>query len=179
MRFDVKTFKQQQGDFMKTILTTLAALLFTGLAQAHTLVGDYTEFAYTQNESDQVIYGSYARSVIAATDTTYTILEDVLFSGRLPTRMENVVMKSDILTTEQIQLWLDYCSENGGMKETVAVPAGEFETCKTPLMNEMGEQDGSLWLGHVPLGIVKQERMRADGTSYTMSLRAFSYAQLQ
>lgn len=154
---------------MKIMITILTTVLAAAIAQASPNVGDTSEFAYTDVSNGTRLEGSYSRAISAMDATTLTVVEDVTFAGR-PQGHSEVVMKStDILTPAQIQVWLDYCAQNGGVKETLSVPAGLFETCHTQIEN------GSIWLGQVPLGIVKQEGTRVDGSVYSMELRTFSF----
>ena len=158
---------------MKRMLA-IAGFIFSVSAQA-AIVGDYAVFTYNYTNEKGPSVGWSSREILSHVGDTYTLTEQFHLEGYTPTVHEKAYDKSEIMTDELVHTWLDHCEYNNGVYETIVVPAGRFETCKTALKNADGEVHGWLWIGNVPLGVVKHSQTNADGTSFDLEMSAFSW----
>ncbi len=57
------------------------------------------------------------------------------------------------MSDAQIASYLTHCPANGGIFQTVTVPAGTFPTCAVPVT--LPDATETMWLGQVAMGVVK------------------------
>lgn len=100
--------------------------------------------------------------------STFTKVSTTTFMGQASTESEELTSE-DLLSEETISAMMEYCETSyiNGKRETVAVPAGTFDTCA------ITSQDGSIInIGMVPFGIVKM-----SNNNVTLSLTEYKIAQ--
>ena len=73
----------------------------------------------------------------------------------------------DMPSQKEVLSVVSNCVQDSGIKETITVPAGSFETCKFP--NDSG---GFTWIGDVPFSMVK-----VDAGETKLELLNFSSAK--
>jgi hypothetical protein len=139
---------------MKTILF-LSTILFTTLAQAAPVVGDYvrykmTSVAYGQS---QTMEQKIQVTAIDQSAGTYTTLVSLIYAGNVISSTEET---SDLISATESENSLDHCAEmpaDIANIETITVPAGTFKVCHIKT-----EQNGikmDQYLGKVLFGLVK------------------------
>ncbi|MBC7741383.1 MAG: hypothetical protein H7061_04245 [Bdellovibrionaceae bacterium] len=157
---------------MKLMIVAMT-LIISSFAQAAAR-GDWVEFDYHRIEqSRNHVNGWHSRHILDQQDQNYVIAEEYHLDGYAPNVSENTYNESQILSDSMVQTWLKHCEYNRGTYETIDVPAGTFETCKVNLNEE--NSNGWLWIGNVPLGVVKHEVTYVDGTSFSLELSDYGH----
>jgi hypothetical protein len=139
---------------MKTILF-LSTILFTTLAQAAPVVGDYvrykmTSVAYGQS---QTMEQKIQVTAIDQNAGTYTTLVSLIYAGNVISSTEET---SDLISASESENALDHCAEmpaDIASIETITVPAGTFKVCH--IKTEQNGTKMDQYMGKVLFGLVK------------------------
>jgi hypothetical protein len=146
---------------MKTILSLLVTLCATS-ALAFPNVGDLAMYegkvsANGQNLDVEVL--QYIEN-FDPSQNKYLVVSQTLVNGAQQDSSSDWADADQVLSQSLLQQLLGSCAANGGTLESVTAPAGQFDTCKLPT------DDGHIWLGVVPFGIVKfQSTSVENGTT--------------
>ena len=152
---------------MKFYFTALALTAFSTLAAAMPAVGDTAAFdgtAVTSQGQSIAFHTVLTLTQFDASQNAYLQTSTTTAPGMQSVSKQAWVLASDLLSDETVQGILAQCSSQGGVSETVAVPAGTYNTCRIT-----DSSDGSIYnIGAVPFGIVKAQQGQT-----TMSLVGF------
>ncbi len=146
------------------LLASLVVLLAATMAQATPTVGDIADFSGTTDHAGQTYPVQITLQIMAfdATTQIYTQQTTMAIGPKTQTKTEQVAA-ADMITDATIDAVLADCVGQGGTPETIAVPAGNFETCK------IKTDGGDLYnIAKVPFGVAKM-------TSATMNLSLVSF----
>ncbi len=152
---------------MKLMIAALALTAFSTLAQAMPAVGDFAAFDGTTvtSQGQQIAFHTeIALTQFDASQNAYLQQSVTTAPGIQPIQEQKWVNANELLSDATVQQILASCAQQGGVSETVTVPAGTFNTCKIT-----DSSDGSMYnVSQVPFGIVK-----ATSTQTNMSLVSF------
>lgn len=141
---------------MKLVLSTLAALVLSTVAQAMPAVGDTAAFdgtTVTQQGQPIAFHTVITLTQFDASQNAYMQQSTTTANGIQPVVQQKWVGAQDLISDATVQQILGNCPAAGGTLETVAVPAGTFNTCR------IVDNDGSIYnVGAVPFGIVKAQQ---------------------
>lgn len=149
------------------LITILATLLLATIAQATPAVGDYSKFKLTVSNGQQTVVGSYEAAIIGEDEFSFKLSTTTAFPGQPAQHAEQSVTPDQLIADSDIMAILTDCSQYGGKLEHIEVPAGKYYTCALPTEN------GMLWLGKVPFGLVKQTDKTDEGHLVTLELETF------
>ncbi len=141
---------------MKTLCLTLS-LVFSQVATAYPTVGDFVQF----RKAD----GSALELKNNGLDTANHVWLVQVTEKNIVTIEKWAV--DDMPSQKEVLSVVSNCVQDSGIKETITVPAGSFETCKFP--NDSG---GFTWIGDVPFSMVK-----VDAGETKLELLNFSSAK--
>jgi len=139
---------------MKTILI-ITSILFTTLAQAAPVVGDFVRYKMTTvtNGMSQTAEQKIEILSLDINAGTYTSRTTLTFNG---TQISQVEDTSDIASATESENVLDHCGEmpaDMASIETIQVPAGKFKVCH--IKTEQGGNKMDQYMGKVLFGLVK------------------------
>lgn len=156
---------------MKKYLFVLASVLAAVSASATPLLGDHAEFAVTASKNGQSINGTAVFELTAfdSSRSEFTQRTTMQWDGRSAQSQEDKIAMNEMINDETIDYVLagSGCAENGGVLETVTVPAGTFPTCKV-----VTNDGASVWVGKVALAIVRYE-VTQNGLTQVFLLKSF------
>jgi hypothetical protein len=157
---------------MKLMIATLALSFtalttFSTLAQAMPAVGDTASFDGTTVTSQGQAIAFHTVIALAqfdASQNAYLQVSTTTAPGIQPSVQQKWVAAADMINDATVQAILSQCASQGGISETVVVPAGTFPTCRIT-----DSSDGSIYnVGAVSFGIVKAQQGQTN-----MSLVSF------
>lgn len=132
-------------------------LVFSQAAMAYPMTGDQVQF----RQAD----GSMLEILNKGLDSgNHVWLVQVTEGSKVSVEKWN---EADMPTQKEILSVVKNCVQDAGVKETITVPAGTFETCK--FSNDSG---GFTWVGDVPFSMIK-----VDTTSLKLELVKFNSAK--
>ena len=156
---------------MKLMFTVLALTALSTLAQAMPTVGDTAQFdgtTVTSQGRTVAFHTVIALAQFDAAQNAYLQTSTTTAAGIQPIVRQKWVVATDLLDDATVNAILAQCPSQGGVSETVAVPAGTFATCRLT-----DSSDGSIYnIGAVPFGIVKTSQGQTN-----MSLVSFQAGQ--
>ena len=158
---------------MTSFLSSLFIFLASSAALAYPAVGDHAMMSGTVTQGGMNASVTLERSIVSSDVTTdsFAVVETQTINGQAQT--STMSSKSDeMITQQQVNGMLTYCTLSGGTLETITVPAGTFATCKVLTEDENGHQEGFVWVGDVTFGIVKITG-KSQGADYTFELASF------
>ena len=142
---------------MKLIYALSATLLSLSSASAWAFpaVGDLVVFALKieQSGSGQTGTLSHELTQFNAANHQYLQISTVILGNGAPDVNQQWLKNGDLQSQQKIAILLGSCSLSGGTRQTIQVPAGNFETCVITASN--GADSGQYWVGQVPFGIVR------------------------
>ena len=160
---------------MKTWLSALI-LIFSFTAEALPNVGDYIRFKGYETIDGKEIEKNIELTILEArrSDQSYlveTVTTEIV--SKAQDRKQEWMDVSDLDPTNT----LANCERIKGARESVTTLAGVFDTCHVLMTNEKGQQP-DVWIGKVPLGIVKwQLKLKGQGTPIKFTVRDFKWGQ--
>ena len=158
---------------MTSFLSSLFIFLASSAALAYPAVGDFAMMSGTATQGGMNASVTLERSIVSFDVTTdsFAVVETQTINGQAQT--STLSSKSDeMITQQQVNGMLTYCTMYSGALETITVPAGTFATCKMPTQDDSGQQSGFVWIGDVTFGIVKITG-KSQGADYTLELASF------
>lgn len=161
---------------MKSLLTA-AALVFSISAYATPKVGDHSEFAFSITHGTETRVGTYTSAIVSENGEQVSLSTTIHFDGQEDQHSEEPMNRSQLLNDETIADVLANCAEYGGAAEQLVVPAGTFPSCKLAMQDDAGKDNGFMWIGTVPFGILKQVMTNPEGVVYDLQLSTFVNGQ--
>ncbi len=156
---------------MKMILSAfvLAAsfVAVSTVAQAMPSVGDSATFSGVATQQGQKIpfQTVIALTQFDASQNAFVSTTTTTFAGSQPRVEQKSIPAKDLLTDAMVANLVSNCPANGGISETLTVPAGNFNTCR------ITDQNGNVFnVGAVSFGIVKTVQ---DNSQLTLELMSF------
>ena len=152
----------------KFFYATLAILILSARAveAATPQLGYQAEFEVTQSGVSEkayskleVIDNSMSRESLVVKSSKVTLDKTTVAQVEMS---DFDVVNQDVVTD---------CPEEGGLIETITVPAGTFLTCKTVRSENGGKLE--IWEGRVPFNSIKTVRTMADGKTETQLLMGY------
>lgn len=149
---------------MKTILF-ISTILFTTLAQAEPVTGDFVRYKMTTvaNNQSQSMDQKVEVLSVNATDGTYNTKITISYNGMV---VSETTETSDILSATDSENALDHCSEmpaDIANIETITVPAGTFKVCH--IKSEQGGVKMDQYMGKVLFGLVKSSIINSNNST--------------
>lgn len=147
----------------------IGSFLCTLNAFAYPAVGDRVEYQGTVTQKDgTVIPLTLVKEVVSYNDTTkeFTVREEEDLNGAKKVDQND---ESSLYTSERFKEISTNCVPQGGVIETITVPAGEFATCRVTTTDSEDAEPELTWFGDVPFGAVKLVEMD-DGATRTLEL---------
>lgn len=154
------------------LVTILATLVFATMAQASPAVGDYSKFVLTITNAQVSLVGSYEAAIIGLDGEAFKMSTTTTFPNSPADYNEESVTADRLASDADIAAILSGCRQFGGKLEKVTVPAGTFNTCALPT-----EDGGTIWIGQVPFGVVKQHQFSPEGDEAVLELEMFVVGQ--
>lgn len=156
------------------ILSILALALFSTAAYATPQAGDAAAYNATIQVNGQQMLADLTVELTSfnVRDGKFLERQTLTFSGQAPQVSEEWKAYDEYLNDATIDGLLANCAANNGVLETIAVPAGTFNTCKIAFNND--QTQGYIWVAKVPFGFAQMITQRkADGLVINLALRAY------
>lgn len=153
---------------MKLFLT-LAVTALSLAAQAMPAVGDTANFSgQTATGSGQLVQFTMSMQLTAfdAASQTWTEQVTTTVPGRPAQVQTKQVATSDLISDATVTQLIANCAGEGGVAETVTVPAGTYPTCRIT-----DNQGAAYNVGQVPFGIVQAAQ---PSSQLSMQLQSFA-----
>lgn len=147
---------------MKQLLPVLATFILTSAAHAFPAVGDIATFRGTWGE--EPIEQTMTYTAFDASSRQFTKLTTTTVGTNPTVSLETIVEFNDSASEEALQSIVTNCDQVNGTNESLAVPAGTFDTCKVATNG-----GGFVFLGVVPFGVVRMDTV-ADGKDLKVDL---------
>jgi hypothetical protein len=159
------------------LLVIISCLLCGSFAFATPAVNDYAQFAATLSDGKTTQNATYETQLTAYDAQKKEFTMSVTFSqdGQSTTQTMPVAEQS-LPSDAVIGQMLKACAQLGGKAEQLTVGSAAIDTCAVP--SQSGPESGTVWIGAVPFGVVKQQFTNAqNGLTMTMTLTSFRNGQ--
>jgi hypothetical protein len=162
-------FQKTRGLFLTFFFLILS---FSQGVLGNLTVGDFVLYQGSyQNEQGQTVVFDQKIQVKGLRDSIVDIVSTVSSEGE--EQSQNLTFhKDEIVTTERMKALALECEPKGGRFEKIKVLAGEFQTCFLAHAPEM-----EVWLGEVPLGVVKRKIKDQFDVWVTLELKSYKFGE--
>lgn len=153
-------------------LSMLSALSLSSVALATPKVGDFANYALTMQNGGNSMNLNLSREILSQSGNSFVVRQIIQLPDGQQQTSESTEDASNFLSDATIEGLLTNCASAGGTMQSIAVPAGNFETCAVPFSNDA--ENGTVWIGRVSLGMVQiQTTSKEDGTVTNGQLTSF------
>ena len=161
------------------VLFVLNAFFVSGTALAFPKVNDSANFDLAATlSSGQAFSGSFVLSLTEYNPSSKQFRQVqslTVPAAGVDQTSDQWMNESDLITNAQASAYVSQCASSNGTPETISVPAGTFNTCKTVVNNDNSK--GFAWIGVVPFGVVKQDLTdKENGMHMILNLKSFKAA---
>ena len=147
----------------------IIALLLVGLnAVASPRVGDRIEVVGKINFSQDLL----GVQEVLAQRGNEMLIRSLFTADGITSNEEWWENIDDMFNTDDFDMIIGHCGQEGGSIQTITVPAGTFKTCMVPL----SDASGHVWIGKVPFGTVKVFG-NMGGTHMDASLKSYRFGK--
>ena len=157
--------------FFATMLAAVSAFAYPAVNDTATFAGTMASVGAPANQFAVTL------SLVGynPTNDQFTMEQTVNFSGQAQVNQIQV-QKSSLVSEAMAQYMVANCVENGGVNETLTVPAGTFNTCK--MTESDTESEALIYIADVTFGLAKQVTTSlTSGTVTTLELQSHKSGQ--
>jgi hypothetical protein len=160
---------------MKNLFSFLLTTVVASSAFAWPKLNDTATYDAAAHLGAQTAVGTLTllTTAIDVGGDSMTVQQNTFFNNSSSTGSTSVKLSQMQQFAQELPALIADCAHQGGTAETVATPAGTFNTCK--IVDDTADQTGFVWYADVLFGWAKQvHTAKSNGEVTEITLKSFS-----